>query len=507
MKMSIHLPLPTSLITAALLAATGAPMAPAQSVWTGGTSTWNTAGNWSPSGVPSSSSATFLEFTHTGSTYTSTDNLTGDFTLNKLRISGSSAGTINVLASSNQRLVFTADGDTLPVILFDSTSSAAKVFNLPLVFNADTTISSSSGVNSTGNLQLGTLSGSGKLIVDFTTTGSGTVLLQLASASYTGGIDIRSGRVAVGNANAIGSGALTLSGGILRTTNSAGTLTFANAVNIGGNATVFESANANGLTFTGGGSIQGTNATRTITLGNAGATLTLAGGYTGTGNGLTFAGSGTAALGNGSSDTAANTYSGATTVSSATTTLKLDKAAGTNAVAGNLAASAGNIFWERSNQVADTATITLTGTGKVSLFNAAATTGAVETIAALSITNGTLAFANNSLLAVTGGVTLGAGANLDITHFNPTSGLAGGTTFILIDTATSISGTFVGYSEGYTFDLNGNTFETSYLLGASHSDFGFVVAAIPEPSTFAGIAGLLALGATAVNRRRIRCSR
>lgn len=505
MKKSTYTSPSAGFIAATFLAVISTPGALAQSIWTGGTSTWNTAENWSPSGVPVSSSSTFLEFTHTGTTYTSTNNLTGDFTLNKLRISGGSAGTINVLPSSNQRLVFTADGSTLPVILFDSTSSAAKVLNLPLVLNADTSINST--VSSAGNLQLGVLSGSGKLIVDYTAASSGAVLLQASSASYTGGIDIRSGRVVVGNANAIGSGALTLSGGVLRTTNGAGALTFANAVNIGGNATVFEAANANSLTFTGGGSIQGTNATRAITLGNAAATLTLAGAYTGTGNGLAFAGSGTAALGNGSGDTSANTYTGITTVSASTITLKLDKAAGTDAVAGDLSASAGNVFWERSNQVADTATISLTGTGKVSLFDSAATTGASETVAALSITNGTLAFADNSLLTVTGGVTLGAGANLDITNFNPIAGLAGGTTFIFIDTTTSISGTFAGYSEGHTFDLNGNTFVTSYLLGASNTDFGFVVAAIPEPSTFAAIAGLLALGVTAVNRRRARNSR
>ncbi|MFH1499794.1 MAG: autotransporter-associated beta strand repeat-containing protein [Verrucomicrobiota bacterium] len=385
----------------------------AQSTWVGGTGNWSTDGNWSPATAPVSGVSTVLDFTHTGTAYTTTDDIAGDFQLNSLRFSGGSGGNISLARSTTQSLVFVADGSTGPTIVFDSSTSAAKTINVAMVLNADTTVTSSIA-NAAGNLQLGSMSGAGALIVDFSTSGSGTVLLAAAS-TWTGGLDLRAGRVVVGNTGSLGSGAVTLSGGVLRTTNGATALSFSNVLNFAGDTSFFEGANANPLTFTGGGSVQGSGATHTVTLGNAGSTLTLGGAFTGAGNGLTFAGSGTVNLGAGSSDTAANTYSGATTVSSSGVVLNLDKAAGTDAVAGDLVVAASRVNWRRGNQIADTAAVDVAG-GTVDFAASSSGDGVDETVASLSLSAGTLATnpsgnaSTGNTITVTGATTLTGGA-------------------------------------------------------------------------------------------------
>jgi|GEM_PF-3734850 Uncharacterized protein with a C-terminal OMP (outer membrane protein) domain len=379
------------------------PALSAQSVWTGVTGSWNTADNWSPAGVPVSGATTALEFGHSGALYTATNDIAGDFQLNVLRFSGSTAGNIQLAKSgSAQSLVFVANGSILPEIQFNSSSSAAKTINIGMVLDADTRVTSSIG-NAAGNLQLGTLSGTGALVVDFITSGSGAVLLQNAS-THSGGVRVQSGRVVAANNASFGVGDLTVSGGVLRATNGATSLSFANALRIAGNASFFEGANANGFTFTGGGSIEGTNATRTITLGNAGATLTLGGAFSGAGNGLTLAGNGTLALGSGETDTATNTFDGTTTVSASGATLRLNKAEDTNALAGNLAVSAGNVSWARSNQIADTASIAQSG-GTVKLD-----VGLSETVANTTITGGTFTVSKDATYTTGAFATTAAGS-------------------------------------------------------------------------------------------------
>jgi autotransporter-associated beta strand protein len=383
---------------AVLLALLAGSAASAQtSVWTGTTGSWSTAGNWSPASVPLSGASTVLEFGHTGTAYVATDDIAGDFQLNVLRFTGSTGGNISLLRSASQSLVFVANGGTLPEIQFNSTSSGANTISAPMVLNANTTITSSIS-NATNNLQLGAMSGTGALIVDYTTSGSGAVLLAVAS-THSGGVDLRNGRVVVGNAGAFGSGALTISGGILRTTNSATNLTFANTLNIGGNFQVFEVANTNPLTFANGGAITGTNVTRAITLGNTAANaLTLGGAFSGSGNGLSFLGTGTVNLGSGAADAAANTYNGTTTVSGSGVALNLNKAAGTNALAGNLAVSGGTVGWNRSNQIADTASVSQSA-GAVTLG-----LGLSETVAASTLTGGTFTVAKDAVYS-TGSLT------------------------------------------------------------------------------------------------------
>ncbi|EIP97420.1 PEP-CTERM putative exosortase interaction domain-containing protein [Opitutaceae bacterium TAV1] len=425
-----------------LASAIAVPAGRADSIWNGPSEggTWSTDANWTPATAPVSDASTVLEFAHTGSAWTTTNDIAGDFSLNILRFSGNSAGTINIAASAGQKLVFTANGALLPQIQFNSASSADRTIAAQLRLDADTSITSA-GANA-GNLWLsGTISGSGALVVDYSS--SGTVVLNAANSTFSGGVVLNSGRLALNNNTTLGSGDLTLKGGLLRTTGGSDR-SLANKLNFAGNVTIFSAAATRNLAFTNGGSLQGSNAIHTVTLDNAANTLTLGGAFTGAGNGLTFAGSGKVALGNGSTDTAANTFTGATAVSASGVTLTLDKADGTDAVAGNLAVSAGSVVWARSNQIADTAGVAVTG-GTVRLDS-----GLTETVASLSLGGGTFAVSGGATLS-SGAVAVTAGAGtrsiggvletgaggLSITHDGSASIL---NALSLYDTATSASG-------------------------------------------------------------------
>ncbi len=86
------------------------------------------------------------------------------------------------------------------------------------------------------------------------------------------------------------------------------------------------------------------------------AAQTLSGMISGTGS-LTNSGSGTLTL----SGTAANIYSGLTTVSAGT--LTLNKTAGVNAVGGNIAVIGGTLSLSTSNQIPDSSSVAISGAG------------------------------------------------------------------------------------------------------------------------------------------------
>ncbi len=417
----------------------GIPAVFAQSVWNGTTGNWSVAGNWSGTGLPSSGSSTVLQFNNAASAYTATNDLAGDFQLNSIIFGGSAANTVSIARSGTQSLNFVSHNGTASTIHFNSTSTSSKTINVPMILSADLTVTNS--VNGNGNLQLGAMSGAGKLILDFGYTGSGGVLLSAAS-SHSGGVTLERGRIYVGNNSALGSGAFTLAGGAMRTTAGATSLVLANPFHIAGSASIFEASSSNSFAFSGGGSIQGTNTTHTLTFGNAANTLTLGGAFTGSGNGLTLAGSGGLTLGSGASDTAGNTFNGATTVSGAT--LSLNKAAGVNALAGNLVVSAGTVSWARSHQIADTASLTMGG-GTVTLAQGLSETLAATTLSAgaftvakdATFTTGSLAVTTAGSRTIGGAIEIGSGG-LSITHDGNTSSTRNA--FTLFESATSAPG-------------------------------------------------------------------
>ena len=136
----------------------------------------------------------------------------------------------------------------------------------------------------------------------------------------------------------------------------------------------------------------------------------------------------------------------------------------------------------------------------------------IEVLAGSLVLNGQLTLAINGTAAASptgfgqvifsdasGTLTLGAGSTLELLlGFTPTFGQ----TFDLVNFANgSLVGMFAGLAEGSVVtSQDGQLFSISYLGGISGHDI--VITAIPEPASYAQIAGALAVAGAAVWRRR-----
>lgn len=195
--------------------------------WDGGTGGWNTGNNWDLDTVPISTVTTSLVFGG-ASTFTATDDIPGDFSLNRL-ILQNSAITAPVLNSSGApapSLVFNDDGASTAAIL----QNGAGDFHMSLgVVAANRLHFAGSGMGITK--LSGVISGAGGLDFD-----AGRWQLSNTINSFSGGVNVNSGAilevitvtdpitVAHGGAvtkSVLGSGnsnPLTLNGGTLKVT-------------------------------------------------------------------------------------------------------------------------------------------------------------------------------------------------------------------------------------------------------------------------------------------------
>jgi autotransporter-associated beta strand protein len=380
---------------------------------TGGT--WSTPTNWTSggsSGVPLSGAATTLDFSGLGTSFTSTNDLgtqASPLTLNRLVFGTSGTPTISggylQFAGADATLQKKAAGGTVGlntnVVLGDGVT-------LNYIGNALEQVNVSSTVKVTG---------AGGIDIK-----SGSLVMISANSDYAGGTTLGGGELVIFADSAlnasnqlirgpVGTGTLTINGGIIRT-NSGNARTLYNAINIGGNFQA-SSSSGNNLTFAGPVTIAGTNATRTVTVSNA-KSLTLSGqvGDGGGGNGLIItgngaSGAGTVTMGGGITDTAGNTFTGTTTLASDRATLVFDKAEGTNAIGGNLLYSGvGTLVWNRGHQLADTATVSVTG--------GTLTMGVSENVASFNVSGGSF--------KSTTGVTLGMNSLVVSGGFSHTHG-------------------------------------------------------------------------------------
>jgi autotransporter-associated beta strand protein len=291
---------------------------------------------------------------------------------------------------------------------------------------------------------------------------NGTLRLSGAN-TYDGQTSVRgNSTLVVGNASALGS---TTSGTFIST----GATLDLNGFNVGNEAITLQQStgrlvNSNtSAAATVAGNI--TNSQSTSVIGGPG-NLTLSGSLSsGVASGFSKTGTGTVTLSGGT----ANTLSGTVTVGEGT--LKLDKTAGVNAIAGNLIISNSAVLLvAQSDQVNNSSAVTLSG-GTIQRGS-----GVSEVFGNLNLTTGSfLDFGTGSTGTLSFG-TYTPSALLTVDNF-----FQGNVLTFRSDLSGSINNT-----NSFRFD---NAFTSSWDSGSTT----FTITAIPEPSTYLAAAGLLAV--------------
>ena len=392
------------------------------------------------------------------------------------------------------------------------TSSGTQTYSGAVTLGADTTLTGSTIApastvnlasyaltlaNSASSTMAGVISGSGTL----TKSGSGTLTLSAAN-TYTGATTVSGGTLVVSNASGlgttagattvvsgatldlqnvvVGAEAITLNGGTLKT--STGSSSLAGAVTLGAASSIDSSGTA--LTLTGGI----TNAGYLSTFSGAGSTSLSSTKITGTG-GLTKTGSGTLTL------SAADDYSGATTISAGTVKAGSASALGSSAVSVAIGAALDLNGQSINNNLSIGGTgISSTGALLNSSGSAASDSGTVSMSAATSIGGGgdiTLSGVLSGGYALTkvGSATLTlSGTNT----YNGGSTVSAGT--LKAGSTAALGSGAATVSSGGALDLNGNAPSNNFTISGSGVSNG---GALINSTTGTGgtVSGTLALGA------------
>jgi autotransporter-associated beta strand protein len=493
--------------------------------------------------------------------------------------SASSSRAYTISQGGSGAIILDNTGNSASATIADtSTSGTANAINVPITLNSNLAASVTNAANTltiggviSGNNTL-TKTGAGTLVLsgNNTYTGNTTIstgTLQLGAGSTTGKLAttaavVNNGTFTINRSDAVaqgtdfssaaitGTGAFVQAGGGTTTLNAANTYTGATTISAGtlsvgtiGNGGVAgnlgQATNVAANLVFDGGTLQYTGSTatsdRAFTI-NAGKTasiktandLTLAGATgTATNGALTKLGAGTMTL------TGVNTYTGLTTISAGTLAL---------GASGSIASSSGvNLGTVGSQGTLDlTAKSSFTfGTGQTLGGYGTVNIGSGNTVTV----NGTFAPGNSTGIAtVTGNLALGsssvsnfdiagrsggtpvAGADYDkalvsgMVTFSGTlnlvttvTGLVAGDSFHLFDSATYaghftsvvMTGTYVpSLVYNGTDAWTGVDLTSNLQFSFTETDGYLLVAAIPEPSTYAALAGALALVGAIVYRRR-----
>lgn len=363
----------------------------------------------------------------------------------------------------------------------------------------------------------------------FIKNGAGTWNMgaMTASTGFTGGFTLNAGTVVVSGDKAFGTGALTINGGTIQ---SSGARAFApTSITIGGDFALSGSG-----TPQWSGAVNVGAATRTVSNNSTGSGATFSGVIAGsTGGGLTFAGTGTTTL------SGANTYSGGTTVNAGTLIISHNSALGTGSATvsgGTLSVSSGVTA---GNNITLGSAGTLSGAGSASFSGRISGTGSLTgtlTIASggsiapgsspgnLTVI-GSLTFASGSTYSWELGslTTSGAGTNFDLITLSGAASLATNSvalsplfasnqapnqgnsfwnstqSWLIVDgnASSTITGTFMVNNAAWS-----GTGSFATALAGNDLTLTWTPSAIPEPSTYATIAGAIALAAAAWHRRR-----
>jgi len=293
-----------------------------------------------------------------------------------------------------------------------------------------------------------------------------------AANSYSAGTTLNAGTLRLDHASAAGTGTITQSSGASTLQiNTSGTV--ANAMNF------YNVQTMQTVTLSGNKTLN--NATYTV---DAGTTTTESGVLSGSG-GITKEGTGSLVV------TASNSFTGATVVNAGT--LNLNSSTGSALGGSTNVTVAATLLISQSNQINDSASVTLSG-GTISRAS-----GVSETFGALSLTaasfldfgsgtEGNLAFGTYTPSSL---LTLNNFFGGNVLSFN--SDLTGSIAVGTYDTTSYLSGDGLfqinSISGGFTTSYNGST---------------FTITAIPEPSTYLAAAGLLGLMLWPSRKRIIR---
>ena len=447
----------TAASTSVFMMVTAASAAP---TWTGTTSDWNTAGNWS-GGIPTSTSVT--DFTGGGS---STVNISGTTTpANAITKSITfTGGTAYTISSTNSGILSLVTGGSLintstvaqtldaPIVIGIAAGAATYTFGsstgtAPLILNGgitgfggtgSTTLdlvgSSASGTNQLN----GVISDGGSSDLTSVIVGSvtGEIWALNGANTYTGGTTLTLGTLEIGNNSALGTGALTYAGGTISAVGA--------PVSISNNITA----------STGGAVVFGGTSNLTVT-----GTTTLEGGT----DGITDNNVGVLTLG------AVNLSPTTGSPTAATTTLTLGSGASLilNGVVanGNGGAAAVSIsFGGLNDTLALNGTNTFGGTGKTTSFQSANASN-----------DGTVViFGSNAALGNSVSFSSGQGVSSYATYFEAAPGgvtistplTSGGISFNGANNLT-LTGAQTGFSSG----------DTAYILGTGTLIYGGTLSA------------------------------
>ena len=430
---------------------------------------------------------------------------TGTWTTNNKAIAIGSSGNTGTVQLSNT--ISTTGGISVNY----GTLTLNSAFTGNMTVASGTTLGGNGSVSGTTGVTGGTVNGSGLTLTGVTTfnstgnTMSGTVTstngVTLASGAALANNGALTGSLAVGNGTLTGtsgsvSGATTLSGGTINLTsgtlgstlgvtggnwNGAGSVTGAvtsssGTFNIGSGANLIANG---GLAVTGGA----------ISAGNASSTITGSLNYTSSTSssfGGVIAGNGTVTLGNAASLslTGNNSFTGSTTVSSGTLGLANSSGAALGATSGIAVNSGGTLLLSQSNQINNSATMTLGG-GTVKFGS-------------------TVSEGSSSAVGV-GALTLTASSAID---FNSLAGTITFSTYtpggftLAVNNWVNTSSHLI-FNQDQTANIAANAFTINSLTTVGQTSLGggfYELTAVPEPGTIA--AGLALLGLVAWRERK-----
>lgn len=379
-----------------------------------------------------------------------------------------------------------------------SSTSLNQNFTGTVTLNQSLTVISQMTAADTSGVSLsGVVSGTGGLTINGTVKSSGSnvdtagIVKLSGTNTYTGDTRVYKGQLLLGAAS--GTNSLALQNSTLNlASGDTGTVGFGLT-----SATTITSATFGGLSGSRDLALQNiatSPAAVALTVGNNNQSTTYSGALSGAGS-LKKIGTGTLSL------FGTNTYTGATQVNAGSLLVN-------GSITSAVIANAGTFGGSGSS----TANITIgTGSGAGAIFapgnntvGTFTTTGSVSLLAdatyALEFNSSTASFDK----IVAAGLSIASGAHLTLTDLGTSTALTAGTQFTIFDnTSGSITGTFLGLADGQTITVGLNTFVINYNVGTGSNDIVLTVSAIPEPSTYAMLAGVLALGAAICRRTRV----